>query len=286
MSVQPAAQAFPARLVDRPRQARPADCRGRSPLRCGKPLCRRQYRHAPRAWLPRPRRPGRAGWRGPVAHRARQHAARAGALLQRHRPRARHAYPYRGGRRLALALPEGADRRPAEAGRRRTPAAPDVGRLRLAAGLRHGREGRGRLQGQRPESLRQRRAVGQHLHDRRGRADGGGPDGAAVRRADEFARRVDRRDLGHARHARHGLAQRQARERVRAGRRHRGAPAGRRLASVVPPDLDGRLPADLCRLHRRRRGGARHRRGRRVQAQAGRRRSMPSASSTPSSRRR
>ena len=231
MSVQPS-EAVPGPTGDRSRQDRPADRRRR-------PRCDENTNSSPPISLLLrehgflgARRPGRAGRRRPVAHRDSPQCCASWRIIA---PPPRSCWPCTPTSwppRRGAGAPEGADRRPAEARRGRAPPAPDLGRLRLAAGLRHGREGRGRLQGQRPEGLRQRRAVGQLFMT-----------GAVERRPKEGptvlqfgvpmnARRVDRRDLGHARHARHRLAQRQARERVRGRRRDRRAPPARRLASA------------------------------------------------------
>ena len=78
---------------------------------------------------------------------------------------------------MALAPPEGAHRRAAQAGRGRGHPAPVLRRIRLARGPARPRRSRGAT-GSRPQGVRERRALRKPVHDRRDRR--GAPDGPTV----------------------------------------------------------------------------------------------------------
>ena len=118
-----------------------------------------------------------------------------------------------------------------------------------------------------PQALRQPvRQRHRDVDDVRLRRPGPGAPGAQRRGPDRRRGRPGRRQLGHARHARHREQRHRGRGRLRARRAGARQPPLRRGRPAAAGDLAGRLPDHLRCLPRHRRGGVR-RRARRGRAQ-------------------
>ena len=244
--------------------------------RLGAGVCRARGRPPTRATASSPRTTRRlkAGGprRGRRAARTRRRAARkspnsatccaARSCLQLDRAGFRDAHPSGRHSGLALAAPEGGGgRAAAEARRQRTASSfcPAAARTGSAAPARPRRSKA--ATGSRPARCSPpARAAGDVLMTGAVLQSEGEPDKVIHFAVPMKAPEVKvARDLANARHARHGLQRRRDRRSVRPRRQRRLLAQGRRMASGVPDHRDRRVPADLCRLSRRRRERPRHR---------------------------